>query len=126
MLKSKTLPASKPAKASATISAKAARLASTASVDPIPAKIARLASDSSTIPQRTTTVVPGLSNTLGCGATLAWRLVRNGQVKSLRLGRRVLVTIDSIDELIEREANRPQPPKRLGPQRGRNPRVTVA
>jgi hypothetical protein len=69
---------------------------------------------SSTVPTQTITVL-GLCEMLSIGQTMAWRLIRSGQVKSLRIGRRVLITIDSVQDLIERKSAEALPPKRTRP-----------
>lgn len=69
---------------------------------------------SSTVPAQTITVL-ALCAMLSIGQTMAWRLIRSGQVKSLRIGRRVLITIESVQDLIERKSAEALPPKRTKP-----------
>jgi len=52
--------------------------------------------------------VPEAARLLGVGATFAWELVHNGQLPSVRLGRRVLVPRAALEQLAS-SANWPQP-----------------
>jgi excisionase family DNA binding protein len=46
---------------------------------------------------------------LGIGRSLAWQLISNGTLISIRLGRRRLVPIAAIDQLIEQQLASDQP-----------------
>jgi hypothetical protein len=69
---------------------------------------------SSTVPAQAITVL-ALCAMLSIGQTTAWSLIRSHQVKSLRIGRRVLVTVDSVRDLIERKSAEALPSKRTKP-----------
>jgi excisionase family DNA binding protein len=47
--------------------------------------------------------VPQAAETLGIGMTLAWQLVRNGELPSIRLGGRVLISRAVINRILEGE-----------------------
>ncbi|MBC5824088.1 MAG: helix-turn-helix domain-containing protein [Candidatus Eremiobacteraeota bacterium] len=51
---------------------------------------------------RVTITVPELAMTLGVGATAAWKLVNTGEIKSFRIGRRVLIPRTEIARLLAR------------------------
>lgn len=40
------------------------------------------------------------ANTLGVGSTTTWALIKNKRLDVVRIGRRTLVKIDSVDRLI--------------------------
>ena len=46
--------------------------------------------------------VPNAARTLGVSARMIWRLVAKGQLCVVRLGRRSLVTVESIEALVEK------------------------
>lgn len=48
--------------------------------------------------------VPDAAHLLGIGATLAWDLVRSGDLPSVKLGRRVLVSRAALEQLARSQA----------------------
>lgn len=52
-------------------------------------------------PQRLTMSVEEASAALGISRSLAYELVRRGEIPSLRLGRRIVVPVRALDELVE-------------------------
>lgn len=53
-------------------------------------------------PQRLTMTVEEASEALGISRSLAYELVRRGEIPSLRLGRRIVVPVDALEDLVER------------------------
>jgi excisionase family DNA binding protein len=53
-------------------------------------------------PQRLTMTVEEASEALGISRSLAYELVRRGEIPSLRLGRRIVVPVHALDNLVER------------------------
>lgn len=43
---------------------------------------------------------------LGCSPRSIWRLVSTGDISTVRIGRRTLITVNSIDTLVERGGTR--------------------
>jgi excisionase family DNA binding protein len=56
-------------------------------------------------PDRITLTVEEAGARLGISRTLAYELVRRGEIPSIRLGRRVLVPIRALDLLVAPSAN---------------------
>ena len=52
-------------------------------------------------PQRLTMTVEEASAALGISRSLAYELVRRGDIPSLRLGRRIVVPVRALDDLVE-------------------------
>ena len=52
-------------------------------------------------PQRLTMSVEEASEALGISRSLAYELVRGGEIPSLRLGRRVVVPARALEDLVE-------------------------
>jgi len=48
--------------------------------------------------------VPQAARLLGVGTTLCWEMVHSGQLPSVRLGRRVLVSRDAVERLAQVDA----------------------
>jgi excisionase family DNA binding protein len=53
-------------------------------------------------PQRLTMTVEEASEALGISRSLAYELVRQGEIPSLRLGRRIVVPVRALENLVER------------------------
>ena len=53
-------------------------------------------------PQRLTMTVEEASEALGISRSLAYELVRLGEIPSLRLGRRIVVPVRALEDLVER------------------------
>jgi len=53
-------------------------------------------------PQRLTMTVEEASEALGISRSLAYELVRRGEIPSLRLGRRIVVPVRALEDLVER------------------------
>ncbi|HEX6236611.1 MAG TPA: helix-turn-helix domain-containing protein [Acidimicrobiales bacterium] len=53
-------------------------------------------------PQRLTMAVEEASEALGISCSLAYELVRRGEIPSLRLGRRIVVPVRALEDLVER------------------------
>lgn len=51
-------------------------------------------------PQRLTMSVEEASEALGISRSLAYELVRRGEIPSLRLGRRIVVPVRALEELV--------------------------
>lgn len=47
-----------------------------------------------------TTTVAGACECLGLGQTKVWQLIKSGELQSIRVGRRRLVTLASINEFV--------------------------
>jgi hypothetical protein len=86
----------------------------------IPAPTQVFSARPTTVPPQTVTVI-GLAEMLSIGQTTAWRLIRTREVKSLRIGQRVLIPVASIYDLIERKSAEPPPGKRPGGKPGYGP-----
>ena len=54
-----------------------------------------------------TVTVASARSALGIGTTKIYKLINEGQLKTVKLGRRTLVRTDSIHALVERLASRP-------------------
>jgi excisionase family DNA binding protein len=52
-------------------------------------------------PQRLTMSVEEASEALGISRSLAYELVRRGELPSLRLGRRIVVPVRALEDLVE-------------------------
>jgi excisionase family DNA binding protein len=52
-------------------------------------------------PQPMTMSVDEASEALGISRSLAYELVRRGEIPSLRLGRRIVVPVRALDDLVE-------------------------
>ena len=48
-----------------------------------------------------TVTVEGARKALGIGSTKLYELIGNGQLKTIKIGRRTLVKVDSIKDLVE-------------------------
>lgn len=46
--------------------------------------------------------VPVAAKCIGIGTTLAWELVRTGQLGSIRIGRRIVVPRQALEEFLQR------------------------
>ena len=53
-------------------------------------------------PQRLTMTVEEASEALGISRSLAYELVRQGEIPSLRLGRRIVVPVRVLEDLVQR------------------------
>jgi excisionase family DNA binding protein len=53
-------------------------------------------------PQRLTMTVEEASEALGISRSLAYELVRQGEIPSLRLGRRIVVPVRALEDLVKR------------------------
>jgi excisionase family DNA binding protein len=53
-------------------------------------------------PQHLTITVEEASEALGISRSLAYELVRRGEIPSLRLGRRIVVPVRALEDLVER------------------------
>jgi len=63
---------------------------------------ARRSTEATMRPQRLTMTVEEASEALGISRSLAYELVRRGEIPSLRLGRRIVVPVDALEDLVER------------------------
>jgi len=68
---------------------------------PIPRLVGRSRSET-IVSERLTLTVDEAAHLLGIGRDLAYSLSRTGQLRTVRLGRRILVPRDAIRELLER------------------------
>jgi excisionase family DNA binding protein len=53
-------------------------------------------------PQRLTMTVEEASEAMGISRSLAYELVRRGEIPSLRLGRRIVVPVRALEDLVGR------------------------